>query len=120
MFLFRFFLYTTIYQTHTRRLAPRVTVRTHKKRSAGINCLAYPVYRGSRIAYQLKISNVRAHAVMKYYRITMYITHMDAGHCVIVQLVVNLRDSVHRRLTSLTQRLSNMSVVRHYLSVPDV
>lgn len=33
------------------------------EKSAGLNCLAYPVYLGLRIASQLRISNVEAHAV---------------------------------------------------------
>ena len=58
-----------------------------KKRGSKHSCLSRPL--GSRIAFQPRISNVEAHAVMKYYskkRYTMYIIPMDAGHRVIVQL----------------------------------
>ena len=54
----------------------------------GLSPLAYPVCRGSRIAYHPKISNVEAHAVMKYYRNTMYIIPEGAGHRVIVRMVI--------------------------------
>ena len=73
------------------------------EKSAGLNCLAYPVYLGLRIAHHPRISNVEAHAVMKYdrnYESTMYIIPMDAGHRVIMRMMyLNLRSSVHRRLT---------------------
>ena len=68
----------------------------YTKKSAGLNCLAYPVYLGLRIAHQPRISNVEAHAVMKYYskRYTMYIIPMDVGHRVIMRLVfLKLRSS---------------------------
>mgnify|MGYP006988870756 CR=1 FL=1 len=58
-----------------------------KKRGSKLSCLSRPL--GSRIAFQLRISNVEAHAVMKYYRnyeSTMYIIPMDVSHCVILQL----------------------------------
>ena len=61
-------------------------INTTKKRGSKQSCLSRLL--GLRIASQLRISNVEAHAVMKYYRYrnTMYITPMDAGHRVIVQL----------------------------------
>ena len=58
------------------------------RKSAGLNSLAYPVNLGLRIAHQPRISNVEAHAVMKYYRNTMYIIPMDAGHRVTLRLVI--------------------------------
>ena len=57
------------------------------EKSAGTNSLAYPVNLGLRIAHQPRISNVEAHAVMKYYRNTMYITPMNVRHRVTLRLV---------------------------------
>lgn len=91
------------------------TSNKHKRKSAGLNCLAYPVNRGLRIAHQLRISNVEAHAEMKYnrnYRSTMYVIPLGVGHRVIVQLVFR---SCEVRLTA---RITSNSTSFDYVCRP--
>ena len=67
----------------------------HKEKARESCPIAYPVLRGSRIAYHPKISNTDAHA--NGYTYNSIYTTMSADYCFIVRMVLNLRDSKHRK-----------------------
>ena len=67
----------------------------HKEKARESCPIAYPVLRGSRIAYHPKISNTDAHA--NGYTYNSIYTTMSVDYCFIVRMVLNLRDSKHRK-----------------------